>query len=91
MSIFNTVLEKSTYGHVIKDQHFLLNKRIVNLNHGSFGTVPKLIHEKQYQILLEQENSPEDWFRLIYQPYIEKSRSVIADLIHCDINDVVLV
>lgn len=85
------IIDDNLYGHNLKDQHFLLTKQLINLNHGSFGTVPKLIFEKQHQILLEQESSPEDWFRYIYQTYIDKSRIAIATLIKSDLNDVVLV
>src|SRR5690349_10623500 len=71
--------------------HFLLQSDLVNLNHGSFGTVPRLVMDKHYQYLLEQESCPEMWFRETYFGYINKSRLSIANLIKAIVDDVVLI
>lgn len=42
------------FGHDLKESYFLLADEFCNLNHGSFGTIPKLVADRQYQLLLEQ-------------------------------------
>ena len=42
------------YGHDLKRKHFLLDEGFINLNHGSFGTVPKVVGERQHELFLEQ-------------------------------------
>jgi hypothetical protein len=42
------------YGHDIKRKHFLLDEGFINLNHGSFGAVPKVVGERQHELFLEQ-------------------------------------
>ncbi len=80
MSIVNPVRSK-----------FLLYDGLFNLNHGSFGTVPKSVFERHHQYLLEQESCPEIWFRETYFKYINSSRLALAGLIRADMKDIVLV
>lgn len=70
---------------------YLLQKGLVNLNHGSFGTVPHVVMKRHYDYLLEQESCPEIWFRESYFAHINASRQSIAGLIKADLQDVVLV
>ncbi len=72
-------------------EHFLLYKDLINLNHGSFGTVPKTVLESHIKFLTEQESCPENWFRVTYFKYINESRALIADLIKSPLENVVLV
>ena len=44
--------------------HFYLEEGYVNLNHGSFGTVPKPVMEHQIKLLAKQEAKPDAWFRV---------------------------
>ena len=34
-------VDGTSYGHELKKKYFLLGQSLSNLNHGSFGTVPK--------------------------------------------------
>jgi len=34
-------VDGTSYGHELKKKYFLLGQNLSNLNHGSFGTVPK--------------------------------------------------
>ena len=51
------------YGHCLR-HHFYLEEGYVNLNHGSFGTVPKPVMEHQIKLLAKQEAKPDAWFRV---------------------------
>lgn len=44
----------SSFGHCIRDAHFLMAPGFVNLNHGSFGCVPKLVANEQQRLFFEQ-------------------------------------
>lgn len=79
------------YGHELKSAMFLLAPNFTNLNHGSFGTMPKPVVTRQHEYVLEQESYPDTWFRVNYYTYIEQARDVIANLIHASVDDVVLV
>ena len=87
MSSFN----EARYGHDLRKKSFLLFEGLVNLNHGSFGTVPKPVFEAQTAIALKQESCPELWFREWYQVYINESRQAAAALVKSKVEDVVLV
>jgi isopenicillin-N epimerase len=76
---------------MLKEKHFLLNKGLINLNHGSFGTVPKKVLESHFNFLTEQESCPEVWFRETYFKYINESRKLVANLIKTKTENVVLV
>lgn len=78
------------FGHKLLQSTFLLQPEIININHGSFGTVPKPVMDAHFRLLMEQESCPEVWFRKTYFEYIDKSRKCIADLIHSDVEDVVV-
>lgn len=82
--------ENNDYGHCLKD-NFLLDKTITNFNHGSFGAVPNDVFNAHIQLLREQEQYPEIWFRKTIYDYNNRSRELVAKLINSDINDVVLV
>ena len=84
-------LDGTCYGHDLKTKYFYLNESFCNLNHGSFGTVPKPVFNTQCQYFLEQESFPDTWFRQTYYEYIITARESIAQLINADQEDVVLV
>ena len=77
------------YGDNLKGL-FLLEEGFVNMNHGSFGTVPRLIVEKQFSLMLEAESKPDYWFRTRYYEYVDISRTAVAKLINASPDDVIL-
>eukprot|EP01035_Chromulina_nebulosa_P028091 gene28091-37023_t len=84
-------LDGTCYGHELKKKYFYLNESFCNLNHGSFGTVPKPVFSAQSQYFLQQESFPDTWFRQTYYEYINTARESIAQLINANQDDVVLV
>ena len=79
------------FGRALKNKYFLLAHNFTNLNHGSFGTVPRQVAERQHALFLEQEAYPDTWFRKSYFDYVNESRNLVASLIQAQVKDVVLV
>lgn len=79
------------FGKEIKDLLFLLNHNFCNMNHGSYGCVPRAVSIKQHEKFLEQESRPDKWFRITYYEYIKHSRIKLSELINCSMTDIVLV
>lgn len=71
--------------------YFLLRKDITFLNFGSFGACPKPVFEDyiRWQYLLESE--PVQYIAFEGVKYLQKSREALAQYIHCDADDLVLV
>ena len=84
-------LDGTCYGHDLKAKYFFLNDSFCNLNHGSFGTVPKPVYAAQFNYFLEQESFPDTWFRQSYYEKINITRSSVAELVNADEEDLVLV
>jgi isopenicillin-N epimerase len=70
---------------------FLLNPEITFLNFGSFGACPKPIFEDyiRWQYLLESE--PVQFIAFDGAKYLQKAREALAQYVHCEADDVVLV
>ena len=70
---------------------FLLNPEITFLNFGSFGACPKPIFEDyiRWQYLLESE--PVQFIAFDGAQYLQKAREALAQYVHCEADDVVLV
>lgn len=79
------------FGHKLLKDHFSLRKDKVNLNHGSFGAVPKVVMTTHIANLTEQESFPEMWFREGIYKVISCSRQAIADLVNANVEEIVLV
>lgn len=79
------------YGKELRSIYFYQSRNFTNLNHGSFGAVPKPVHEKQMEYFLEQEAYPDTWFRQSMYEKMDASREVIARYIRAHVSDVVLV
>lgn len=79
------------FGHQLKSAYFLLARDYCNLNHGSFGTIPKPVVTRQQTYVEEQESRPDVWFRENYFTYIDDARSLIANYVRGKLSDIVLV
>ena len=79
------------FGHSLKAKCFFLDPEFTNFNHGSFGTVPRAVQQYQHERFLEQERHPDRWFRSVYYNYILEARTRLAQLVHCELEDLVLV
>ena len=72
-------------------QHWGLDSKCVFLNHGSFGATPHAIREEQrkWQDLLEDE--PVRFYEDLAMDFMKNSRTALADMLHCDAEDLALV
>lgn len=90
-AIKSNCIEMEEFGHDLKKKHFLLRDDLVNFNHGSFGAVPKCVMDELIRLLQEVESFPDLWFRDTMYKLEDRSRELVAELIHADKDDVVMV
>ena len=50
------------FGRSLKHSDFLLGENFTNLNHGSFGAIPKRVFAAQNQLILQQGRSYMSFF-----------------------------
>ncbi|KAF4629919.1 hypothetical protein G7Y89_g8223 [Cudoniella acicularis] len=72
-------------------KHFLFDPEFKNLNHGSFGTFPRVIKEKQREIQDHTEHAPDQFIRYEYPELLDKSRAAAAKLLNVPTETVVFV
>jgi hypothetical protein len=80
---------ETEFGHP-QLNNFLIDPSYLNLNHGSFGTTPLYVLEKQHQYILQQEARPDIWFRDTYKTLIQEARSRVAKLVNASADNIVL-
>ncbi|OAP57454.1 hypothetical protein AYL99_08192 [Fonsecaea erecta] len=81
---------RTALGRSMRDKHFLFAKDYVNLNHGSFGGYPRPVQNalRHYQETAEAE--PDRFIRYTYPQLLRKSRALLADMLHCPVDELVL-
>ncbi|KAI8071803.1 pyridoxal phosphate-dependent transferase [Gongronella butleri] len=75
-------------GKVLR-QDFLLEPGYVAMNHGSYGTYPRSVQQEYRKYQEKNELFPDRWMRLEMYAELQKSRKLLAGLLHCDPNDLV--
>ncbi|BFZ57735.1 hypothetical protein PYCC9005_004788 [Savitreella phatthalungensis] len=70
---------------------FSFGKDYVNLNHGSFGTYPRVVKHVIDQWTDRIEQAPDVFMRIEVGPELEKVRGQLAELVNCDTDELVLV
>ncbi|CAF3763476.1 unnamed protein product [Rotaria sordida] len=70
---------------------FSLDPSYININHGSYGSAPKYIHEKLREYQLKAERNPDRWFRLDVQIEMENLRKKLSKYVNCDPDDLVII
>ncbi len=71
--------------------HWQLEASIAFLNHGSFGACPLPVIAAQNEIRDELERNPDHFFIREYEMRVHSTRSAVAQFVHADVEDVVLV
>ncbi|KAI1797221.1 PLP-dependent transferase [Ganoderma leucocontextum] len=87
---YDTNQKPPPFGHSLK-AYFALDDDYVNLNHGSYGTIPLPLIFKINQWSYEIERNPDLFHRFTYIPLLAKSREALAKLIGAEADEVVLV
>jgi isopenicillin-N epimerase len=69
----------------------LMGEGFTNMNHGSFGTLPRAVMDYQRSLVEECESHPDKWFRekIFVKQYA--SRCSLARLVNCNVRNLVLV
>ncbi|RPD59984.1 PLP-dependent transferase [Lentinus tigrinus ALCF2SS1-7] len=78
------------FGHALK-QYFAFKNDYINLNHGSYGSLPLPVVWASSQLAYEIESCPDIFHRLQYFEKLNKSRELLAKFVHADTDEVVLV
>ena len=79
-----------TFGHSLLNL-FHLDRTYLNVNHGSYGSAPKYVHEKLREYQLMAELNPDRWFRLDIQNRMKTLREILSNYVHCNADDLVLI
>lgn len=66
------------FGEDIRKE-FMLREKSVFLNHGSFGSMPRCVHDRQIRYLAELESHPDNWFRYNMYKYLAVSKAKVAE------------
>lgn len=72
----------------IKEQ-FLLDPKVVFLNHGSFGATPRPVFEAYQRWQRELERQPVEFLGRRHDELMRKARSSLAEYLHTEADDVV--
>ncbi|QRW04266.1 aminotransferase class-V protein [Ceratobasidium sp. AG-Ba] len=75
-----------TFGHNML-QYFMFDKGYINLNHGSYGSLPRPVYEKCLEITKRSEGRPDSFHRREYQAELKECRAKVAKLMNCDLDE----
>ncbi|KAK7611554.1 pyridoxal phosphate-dependent transferase [Phyllosticta paracitricarpa] len=82
--------EDSAFGHkLLKD--FMFADDYVNLNQGSYGVLPRAVHETRLSYLSAMEARPDPFLRQTFPALLKESRAALAQLLRAPVDAVVLV
>lgn len=70
---------------------FQLDPTYVNLNHGSYGSVPKSVTDNETAWEKKTEFNPDAFFRYNVWGFMDSVRRALADLLSCDWEDLVFI
>ncbi|KAG7288361.1 Glycosylphosphatidylinositol (GPI)-anchored cell wall endoglucanase [Staphylotrichum longicolle] len=69
------------FGHELKEEQFLFDPSYRNLNHGSFGTIPRFVQAKLRSFQDRAEARPDPFIRYEYPKLLDESREAVAKLL----------
>ncbi|KAM5530993.1 hypothetical protein V8D89_015320 [Ganoderma adspersum] len=78
------------FGHVLK-KYFALDPDYVNLNNGSYGSVPWSVLHVAIKEQIEVERNPDRFHRLNMRPLLRQARELLAPLVGAELEEIVLV
>ncbi|KAK4188877.1 putative L-cysteine desulfhydrase [Podospora australis] len=81
----------ATYGKTLREEQFLFAPTYRNLNHGSFGTIPRAIQQAQRSYQDQAEAAPDRFIRYTYPKLLDESRAAVASLLGVDLDECVFV
>ncbi|KAJ7439071.1 pyridoxal phosphate-dependent transferase [Mycena galericulata] len=78
------------FGHRAREL-FALDEKYINLNHGSFGSVPRYVTAAANALDAKVELNPDRFVRLEYEPALSQTRERLARIIGAEPDECVLV
>ncbi|KDQ15804.1 hypothetical protein BOTBODRAFT_108045 [Botryobasidium botryosum FD-172 SS1] len=78
------------FGHAML-QNFNFAPGYINLNHGSYGSMPKPVLRATEALALEAEARPDKFMRMTYLPLLTRVRTRVAQLINANADECVMV
>ena len=69
----------------------MLSDKDVLLNHGSYGATPRMVVQRQQELVAQLESNPDTWFRYDFKPLWHDAVGAIADFIGSDHDDLTFV
>ncbi|KAJ7201375.1 PLP-dependent transferase [Mycena pura] len=78
------------FGHAMLE-YFAFDPKYTNLNHGSYGSLPRPVNEACRAMDAQAEANPDRWIRVTYLPLLTSVRNRIAALIGAKTEECVLV
>ncbi|KAG8704522.1 hypothetical protein FRC08_002188 [Ceratobasidium sp. 394] len=75
-----------TFGHPML-KHFMFDEGYINLNHGSYGSLPRPVYEKCLEITKRSEGRPDSFHRREYQAELREVRAKLAKLMNCELDE----
>ncbi|KAF7302931.1 PLP-dependent transferase [Mycena kentingensis (nom. inval.)] len=78
------------FGHAMLD-YFPFEKSYTNLNHGSYGSIPRAVSAYCRKLDAQTESNPDRWMRKTYLPMLTAVRTRLADLLGAKPEECVLV
>ncbi|KAK0641387.1 pyridoxal phosphate-dependent transferase [Cercophora newfieldiana] len=79
------------YGKALREQQFLFDPNFRNLNHGSFGTIPRAIQAKLRDYQDQAEARPDHFIRYREKELLDESRAAVAKVLNAPVETVVFV
>lgn len=80
-----------SFGKALREKYFSFDPEYHNLNHSSYGTIPKHIQSKLHHYQALHERRPDHFIRYTYPPLLDANRAAAASLLNAPLEDVVLV
>ena len=81
----------TTFGPPMRREHFLFDPRYTPLNHGSYGSFPRLVRDYQREVQDSIEARSDAFIRLTIPKLLEDSRAAVAPLLGAAVDEVVFV
>ncbi|KAL7773829.1 hypothetical protein CFE70_003796 [Pyrenophora teres f. teres 0-1] len=86
-----TTTDGVKFGKELRDKEFLFANGHLNLNHGSFGTYPRVIRDTMRAFQDECEARPDAFIIYKYPQYLDEAREAIAKLLKTPTSTIVFV
>ncbi|KAL6704908.1 hypothetical protein ACN47E_007453 [Coniothyrium glycines] len=82
MQMQPTTKQGIRFGKELREKEFLFAQGYVNLNHGSFGTYPRIVRDTMRAFQDRAEARPDRFIRYDYPSHLDESREAMAKLLN---------